>query len=366
MKQIIFTVLMVAGGFAQDTPRIVNAQMQQVAVGASLQQTVDSIVQQQKTPAWMGYSIPTVPKQRYICCFDSTDQFWRQQGCCNGCRLEGHDGNYFNSGGDHDKSCTGKLEPSRELYVLIRAENGELTRFRTVTPECGLDAGGLPFRWITGVNPKDSLRFLDSQLPSMKERPDHKGKRRLAEHVLGAIAMHDDPGADEILTRVARSDESMHLREQALFWLGSERGRKGFEIVREVARNSTDDRLREHATFALSTSEETEAADELIRMAKADPASRVRGQALFWLAQKAGSKAAAAITDSMENDPDLDVKKKAVFALSQMPKDDGVPRLIAVARTHKNHLIRKEAIFWLGESEDPRALDFLEEFIRGK
>jgi HEAT repeat protein len=89
----------------------------------------------------------------------------------------------------------------------------------------------------------------------------------------------------------------------------------------------------------------------------------VRGQALFWLAQKAGQKAVGAITGAIENDPDTEVKKKAVFALSQLPKDEGVPKLIEVAQTNRNPAVRKQAMFWLGQSHDARALAFFEKVL---
>ena len=57
------------------------------------------------------------------------------------------------------------------------------------------------------------------------------------------------------------------------------------------------------------------------------------------------------------------MKKKAVFALSQLPKDEGVPLLINVARTNTNPAVRKQAMFWLGQSKDPRALDFFAEIL---
>jgi HEAT repeat protein len=58
------------------------------------------------------------------------------------------------------------------------------------------------------------------------------------------------------------------------------------------------------------------------------------------------------------------VKKKAVFALSQLPKDESVPQLIHVADTNRNPVVRKEAIFWLGQSQDSRALAYLEEVLK--
>jgi HEAT repeat protein len=57
------------------------------------------------------------------------------------------------------------------------------------------------------------------------------------------------------------------------------------------------------------------------------------------------------------------VKKRAVFALSQLPKDEGVPLLIQVAKTNTNPVVRKQAMFWLGQSHDPRALQFFEQVL---
>ena len=52
-----------------------------------------------------------------------------------------------------------------------------------------------------------------------------------------------------------------------------------------------------------------------------------------------------------------------MFALSQRPRDEGVPALIRIARTHQDPEVRKKAIFWLGQSEDSRALALFEELL---
>ncbi len=57
------------------------------------------------------------------------------------------------------------------------------------------------------------------------------------------------------------------------------------------------------------------------------------------------------------------MKKRAVFALSQLPKDEGIPLLIKVAKTNQNPAVRKQAMFWLGQSKDPRALDFFADVL---
>ena len=90
-----------------------------------------------------------------------------------------------------------------------------------------------------------------------------------------------------------------------------------------------------------------------------------RRQAVFWLSQAAGDAATAGL-DSLVGEAalDRDVREQAVFALSQRPKEEGVPVLIRIARTNKDPQIRRKALFWLGQSDDPRALALFEELLQ--
>ena len=90
----------------------------------------------------------------------------------------------------------------------------------------------------------------------------------------------------------------------------------------------------------------------------------VRNQAVFWLSQAAGDAAVKDLRDLVDDDTvDRDVREHAVFALSQEPHDVGVPALIQIARTNKDPGVRRKAIFWLGQSNDPRALSLFEEIL---
>jgi hypothetical protein len=90
-----------------------------------------------------------------------------------------------------------------------------------------------------------------------------------------------------------------------------------------------------------------------------------RKHAVFWLGQAAGVAATRGL-DSIAGDDtgEIEVRKQAVFALSQRPEIEGVPVLIHIARSNPNGELRKSAIFWLGQSEDPRALALFEELLR--
>ena len=114
---------------------------------------------------------------------------------------------------------------------------------------------------------------------------------------------------------------------------------------------------------ALAQHEAPNAVPALLKAAKENSSGKIRGDALFWMSQRAGEQLSAAIKASVENDPETDVKRKAVFALSQLPKDEGVPLLIELAKSNKNSEVRKQAVFWLGQSNDPRAFQFIEQVL---
>ena len=104
---------------------------------------------------------------------------------------------------------------------------------------------------------------------------------------------------------------------------------------------------------------------DLLRLARTSAVAReTRNQAVFWLGQAAGEAATRGL-DSLATDAraDRDIRKQAVFALSQRPPNEGVPILIRLARTDRDPEIRRDALFWLGQSNDPRALDLFEELL---
>jgi len=103
----------------------------------------------------------------------------------------------------------------------------------------------------------------------------------------------------------------------------------------------------------------------LLKLARDDRVPhRTRRQAVFWLGQAAGDAATRDLTGLVDDrDLDRDVKEQAVFALSQQPGDAGVPALIRIARTHPEPGVRRKALFWLGQSGDPRALALFEELL---
>jgi len=336
--------------FAQ--PRLQNARLETRAVSGTLEATVRTILNGRTAPAWVGYAAPQIPGDRGMCCWNSNNGMQSQ-----GCALEPQNGvaSFSQAAGG-----TVKLEGDTEFLVFLRVENQQIEKIRTFSTECNIDAGGLPFIWLTGVDPVQSIGFLEAQVSNS----DAKADRKIANGAISAIAMHRAPAADAALDRLSAPSHTEETRRQAAFWMGNARGRHGYESLQRILRDDPSDRVREHAVFALTQSKEPEALPAIARIAHDDKSAHVRSQALFWLAQTAGRQISeAAIRQAIDNDPETQVKKKAVFALTQMKNGDGVPLLIEIARNNRNAVVRKEAMFWLGQSKDPRATQFFEELL---
>jgi HEAT repeat protein len=339
----------------QDTtmPRVENARVETRALAGPLAEEIQKWVASAAQPRWLGYSVPAVARDRNVCCGNYGDSGLG----CRTCRLEGDD----RSVNRNSANAVVKLEGSRDLVVLLRSEGKRVAKIRVASEECSLDAGGLPFVWLTGVKPAQGVDLLAKYV--FDASFDDRDGRSVGNGALTAIALHADEAADRAMQSFVQPEQRESLRKQAAFWLGEARGKAGLRILEEMAKSDPSSDVRSHVAFALSVSHEPGALDAMIKMAKDDENSHVRGQALFWLAQKAGQKAMGAITGAIDNDPDTEVKMKAVFALCQLPKDEGVPKLIEVAQNNHNPAVRKQAMFWLGQSNDPRALAFFEKIL---
>jgi hypothetical protein len=312
--------------------------------------------------AWIGYRMPMVAGPRQMCCFDTISDSSISGGMC---RLESGGGVSMNTGDMRDRNGSRVLlEPATEFLILARLENGSVSRVRTFTPDCDIDATAMPLVWLTDVKPDESVAWLTSLVAAAPDSGD--GHDRVGKTALSAVALHDVPSADRALESFVAPARPEWLRGDTAFWLGSTRGEAGARLLARMMVQDPSDKVRDKVTFGLSVSRVPAALTTLIATARDDKSTRVRSQALFWLAHKAGKEAVETITNAIANDPETEVKKKAVFALSQLPRDEGVPKLMEVARTNRNPEVRKQAMFWLGQTHDPRAVKFFEEILNRK
>lgn len=301
-------------------PQVENAAVQTHPLSGSLQTQLTTLG---AGPYWVAWQEPTIPGRHGDIC-------------------------------EYASNAPIRLEGPAALLILVRMDSGQVDQLRTASPDCRFDGGGLPFHWLTNVTPAESIAWLKSQVTD--KNPDR---------ALSALALHAGAEAEHALDDLTAPAQTEHIRSKAAFWLGSTRGAEGVEVLRRMLANDSSPNVREQVVFALSVSKEPAALAALINEAKNDRTPHVRSRALFWLAQKAANKEAQeVIRNATLNDPDRSVKEQAVFALKQLPANQGIPLLIDVAKNNPDPAIRKKAMFWLGESNDPRALDFFTQILR--
>jgi len=286
---------------------------------------------------------------------------------------------------------TGSQVETRNLGVFLLSEPaGEaISRVEVYNLDRRREYSGYPVYWLGRAGNEQSLNFL-------KGLVDERPASRVAEHAVLALALHDDPRVGPLLKNFARPSSTEKVRTTAIFWLGQVGGEQAFlaDLVRndqetlEVRKQAafaigiskdpaalaslqnlyasiTSREVKKQLTFAASVNESKDAAvNFLIDVASKDPDREVRKQAIFWLGQKAGQRSLEWLSDTASStDDDTEVQKQAVFAISQRPKDEAIPLLIKIARTHAKPAVRKQALFWLGQIGDERALDFFKEVL---
>jgi hypothetical protein len=231
---------------------------------------------------WVGYRVPMIPGPRQMCCYDSTSSI--SGDCCGMCRLESGGGVTMTTGDNIQQRGTRVvLEPATEFLVLARFEAGKVTRIRTFTPDCDVDASGLTLVWLNDVKPDESVAWLES-LTDTKQ-------------AIHAIAMHSAPSALNVLIRTARQDPDRRRRSDALFWLAQRAGQQAVATITDAINNDPETEVKKKAVFALSQLPHDEGVPRLIEIARTHRNPEVKKQAFFWLGQTKDPRAIAFFED---------------------------------------------------------------------
>ncbi|MBO0725277.1 MAG: HEAT repeat domain-containing protein [Blastocatellia bacterium] len=278
------------------------------------------------------------------------------------------------------------------VFLLREPNDTAVTRVEVYNLDRAREYSGYRVYWLGRGGNEESLNLLRG----LVEGRNDKTAARVSEHATMAIALHDDARVAGMLKNFVRQSSVEKTRMSAVFWLGQIGGETQF--LADLARNESEGReARKQAAFAIGISKDSDAISTLrnlynsvanrdvkeqiifaasinedkdasvnflIDVAGKDNDRESRKKAIFWLGQKAGERSLSALKDTIDRaDADTEAQKQAVFAISQRPKDESVPLLIKIAKTHPNSAIRKQAIFWLGQTGDERAVDLFKEIL---
>jgi HEAT repeat protein len=115
---------------------------------------------------------------------------------------------------------------------------------------------------------------------------------------------------------------------------------------------------------SLSEIKSTRVEDKLFEIARGSDAVEVRRQAIRLLGERVGKRSFDFLSATAQStDGNAEVQVQAVRAIGERKGEESVPLLIKIAKTHPNQMVRKQAIRSLGESGDPRAVQFFREVL---
>ena len=180
---------------------------------------------------------------------------------------------------------------------------------------------------------------------------------------LRALGETKNPRAQAGLFEIARTETTHDLRKTAIRVL-SDHGEAAVDELLKLYDSEQSPDLRRTVLQALSETKSTRVEDKLFEVAKSNDTMDVRRQAIRLLGERVTKRSFEFLSQTAQNpDAHAEVQVQAVRSIAERRSEESVPLLIKIARTHPNQLVRKQAIRSLGESGDPRAVDYFREVL---
>jgi len=212
--------------------------------------------------------------------------------------------------------------------------------------------------WLSQTHAAQAVSALDSILVSATDN----GMRKQA---LFALSQQTGDDRARQAIRGAAENEKMPLevRKEAVFWLGQS-GLADLDYFKTLFRRTSDVELRKQIVFAVSQTKLPQSGAWLLDVAGDKTVDvDVRKDAIFFAGQTGAADVPrlAAVYDQSKGDGAM--QDQVLFVLSQRRESAAVDKLMDVAKSDASIERRKQALFWLGQKDDPRVKQFLRDLI---
>jgi len=185
--------------------------------------------------------------------------------------------------------------------------------------------------------------------------------RRTAVRQLGHFHRED---AVEELMKIYKNDANVEVRRAALRSLAETKSARAVDELLKLFDTETAPDVKRSVLQSLSEIQSTRVEDKLFEVAGGNGDVNVRRQAIRLLGERAGKRSLDFLSQTAQKtDGNAEVQVQAVRAIGERHAEESVPLLIKIAKTHPNQMVRKQAIRSLGESGDPRAVEFFREVL---
>lgn len=275
---------------------------------------------------------------------------------------------------------------SGPVRVAIGRSNGETISYRVHVGgrwSAGDDASDLGIvsapeaaRYLldaaTSANGRNSLYALAAAVfaDSIDLLPDlariARGERfqqELRQRAVFLIGTYDDDRASRTLHELASDDRlDDETRGAAIIALGRDDISNDEVAWLESLYPKVSEKLRDNIFLAVSQSDSPRASRWLSSVVTDNnETEHAREQAMFWLGQ--GRSPTEDLVRLYDRLSDAALRKHYTFVLSQRRDRAALDKLIDVAEHDADREVRHQALFWLGQSKDPRALAYIRDLV---
>jgi HEAT repeat protein len=254
---------------------------------------------------------------------------------------------------------TGSVCLRRKAVFLVAQQKEPGTEdllLESVRTDPDSDVRGQAVFWLSQVGTERAVGALDSILRFSKD-PEIQDK------AIFALSQQDNPRAQRALRSYAeREGISEGSREKAIFWLGQHQSAENATYLRSLYGKLKSQDLKKKVLFSLSQMGGEENGRWLLRVAgDTSQGLEMRKQALFWAGQ--GGVSIDELTKLYAKVSDKEMREQLIFVYSQRDEPAALDKLIEIAKSDPNPDLKKRALFWLGQSEDSRAVQALQDII---
>ncbi len=212
--------------------------------------------------------------------------------------------------------------------------------------------------WLSSTRSPAAVTALDSVLFSGADDEIRKNA------IFALASQKQDERARAAIRRAAEDEHmSRDVRNDAIFYLGQQ-GLADLEYFKALFRKTKDVELKKNIMFSVTQTKLPTVAAWLLDIARDKSVDiDLRKDAVFDAAQ--GKMIDFAQISSLydESKGEGEMQDQIMFVLSTRKEPAAVDKLIDIAKTDQSTERRKQAMFWLGQKNDPRVKQLLRDII---
>lgn len=179
------------------------------------------------------------------------------------------------------------------------------------------------------------------------------------------LGQSDDARSRALVRTVIEDErETEEVRGAAIFALGQGDGvtTPDVKFLQDIFPRLPSERLKDRVLMAMSQGDADDGARWLIAVARDERQPiEVRKKALFWAGQGHAHLADLTALYASLREPRL--REHVLFVLSQRNEEGATDALIRIAQNDDDRAMRKKALFWLTQKNDPRVTKLISDMV---